>query len=403
MALDRRQLILSTAAVSLLGACSYRPSRAEAGAGGTPPPDPAPASTTLMRSVAEARQAAGLPALGVLAGRDGEPLDSAVDGVRARGADALATRQDRWHIGSCTKSMTATLLARYVERGLCRWDSRVDELLPDLAEGMDPLARTITLAHLLTATAGLPEFPSFAETEEEVIADIMQIVSDAPTVSEQRLLTARRMFARPPRSVPGTEWVYCSTGFIIAGAIAERIGGASYEELLTREVLAPLGLSDFGFGAPGSDEIIDQPRGHMDGAPDIALAPSNPEADNPAFFIPAGGLNITLEAWAVYAVEHARGERGEGLLLSADTYLRLHTPALEGGVYAYGWGSLMRDGRPALITHNGSNGAWMADIRIYPPTGIVYVMATNDGREDAAQPAFRQVRANLDERYHPLG
>jgi CubicO group peptidase (beta-lactamase class C family) len=310
--------------------------------------------------------------------------------------------EDRWHIGSCTKSMTATLLARYVERGEASWVDTVAGLLPELASGMHAEARAITLGQLLTATAGLPEFPSFAESEDEIIADIYRIAADAPTPQEQRLLAAERILSRAPLTPPGTAYAYSSAGFIIVGAIAERIGGAPYEQLLAHEVFDPLAIRAFGFGAPGNADAISQPRGHADSAPDTPLAPDNEEADNPAYFAPAGGLNISLGDWAKYAFDHAAGESGGGRLLRADTYSRLHTPGVEGGQYAFGWGMLVRDGLHALLTHNGSNGAWFADIRVYPPSGYVYLMATNDGREDVAKQAFRQVRDWLDEQYQPL-
>tara|TARA_R110000868_G_scaffold2321_7_gene17315 strand:- start:32983 stop:34185 length:1203 start_codon:yes stop_codon:yes gene_type:complete len=397
MMLHRRQLILSVAAASLLAACGE--------SHGLDHPDEAvevPEPEALAAAVELARAETGLAGLAVLVGQSGEILEGAAAGLRARGQDASVTIRDRWHIGSCTKSMTATLLARYVERGLVSWDSTVAEMLPELAAGMDSQAATITLTHLLTATAGLPEYPSFAESEEQLVADIMQIASDAPTVAAQRLLVAERMLSRPPLTVPGAEFVYCSTGFIIAGAIAERLGGESYETLLAQEVLSPLGITEFGFGAPGSDAVLDQPRGHLDSDPDTAVLPSSSNADNPAYFAPAGGLNITLGDWAVYAFEHARGETGDGQLLSPETYTQLHTPAIEGGIYAFGWGVLVQDGSHLLLTHNGSNGAWFADLRIYPQSGFVYLMASNDGREELVKQAFRSVRTNLDTRLAPL-
>lgn len=359
-------------------------------------------SEELLHRVREARIENGLPAVGVLAGRLGDVPEVAVEGVRSRQAPVPVMPGDRWHIGSCTKSMTATLLARYVEAGKADWNASVADLLPDIAPAMHPAARAITLRHLLTATAGLPEYPSFAEEEDEILADLRDIALAAPTPSGQRSVVAERMLSRAPRTTPGSEFVYCSTGFIIAGAIAERLGGESYELLLEREVLHPLGIRSFGFGAPGKAGSLDQPRGHLAEHPGQALSPDSPEADNPRYFAPAGGLNIALADWARYAFEHAGGEAGDGRLLGAAAYRQLHTPGIAGGQYAFGWGVLERDGRAALITHNGSNGAWFADIRVHPPTGVIYLMATNDGREEVAKKAFKSLRIALDERYRPF-
>jgi CubicO group peptidase (beta-lactamase class C family) len=42
----------------------------------------------------------------------------------------MVTLDDRWHLGSCTKSMTASLAAMLIEDGLLRWDTTVGEILP---------------------------------------------------------------------------------------------------------------------------------------------------------------------------------------------------------------------------------------------------------------------------------
>jgi CubicO group peptidase (beta-lactamase class C family) len=229
------------------------------------------------------------------------------------------------------------------------------------------------------------------------------IVGAAPTPQLQRQLVASRYLSRAPRRQPGTEFEYCNTGYIIAGLIAERLGGAAYEDLLHRHVMAPLGIADYGVGAPGRGGADEQPLGHSADAARSPIPPDSSDADNPAFVIPAGGVNITMAGWARYAEEHVAGEHGRGVLLNAAACRELHMPGLEGGNYAFGWGVLVRDGAPALITHNGSNGAWFADIRAYPPTGYIYLMATNDGREEAGKQAFRRVRSLLDARYSPLG
>lgn len=390
MTMGRREFLCFGLSAGLLSACAA-PSGIDVGESGE-----------LRRQVLKAREDYGLPALAVLAGRLDDVPEIAAQGLRSRQAAVQVTVGDRWHIGSCTKSMTATLLARYVQAGRVDWNDSVADLLPDIASVMHPEARAITLRHLVTATAGLPEYPSFAETDDGVLADLRSIASTAKTVSEQRLLVAERMLARAPRTTPGTEFVYCSTGFIIAGAIAERLGGATYERLLEQEVFQPLGIRNFGFGAPGRADILDQPRGHLEERPADALAPDSPEADNPSYFVPAGGLNITLTDWARYAWAHVRGDSGEGRLLDEAAYRQLHAPGIPGGQYASGWGVLERAGRAVLLTHNGSNGAWFADIRIYPPTGVIYLMATNDGREELAKQAFKALRVVLDERFRPI-
>ncbi|MHC4473500.1 MAG: serine hydrolase, partial [Planctomycetota bacterium] len=77
-------------------------------------------------------------------------------GVRRRGTEVKATAEDLWHIGSCTKSMTATLVGRLVEQGKLRWATTLAEALPGLEERMRAEYRKVTLADLLSHRAGAP-------------------------------------------------------------------------------------------------------------------------------------------------------------------------------------------------------------------------------------------------------
>ena len=91
-----------------------------------------------------------------------------------------------------------------------------------------------------------------------------------------------------------------------------------------------------------------------------------------------------LRDWMLFAQDHLDGVHGHGKLLKAETYRRLHTPFTE--KYAYGWGSkLGPDGEPLLLTHSGSNGYWLADVRIMPRHDMIFLVVINAGNEAANQ------------------
>jgi CubicO group peptidase (beta-lactamase class C family) len=72
------------------------------------------------------------------------------------------------------------------------------------------------------------------------------------------------------------------------------------------------------------------------------------------------------------------------------------------GNYALGWGAkLEADGVPALLTHTGSNGFWVADIRIMPKHNMISLIATNAGN-DAANQAMKDIGQPLKERLKPF-
>ena len=77
-----------------------------------------------------------------------------VTGTRTFGGAEAVTTSDLWHLGSCTKSMTATLIALLVERGDLDWDKTLPQLLPEFAKSMNPAYADVTLVDLLAHRAG---------------------------------------------------------------------------------------------------------------------------------------------------------------------------------------------------------------------------------------------------------
>ena len=111
------------------------------------------------------RTSHALPALAAAVVKDGEVIASGAVGVRALGTDVAVTIDDRFHLGSDTKAMTATLAGMMVDEGRLRWDSTIGEVLGDKVHGMTPTLAAITLEQLLSHTSGIP-------TDNEEIARI---------------------------------------------------------------------------------------------------------------------------------------------------------------------------------------------------------------------------------------
>ena len=93
---------------------------------------PAQQVDSIAELLAPIRAEHDVPALGAAVLVDGELRALGVDGVRKRGAPELVTDEDLWHLGSCTKAMTATWLAMLVAEGKLTWESELGELLPGL-------------------------------------------------------------------------------------------------------------------------------------------------------------------------------------------------------------------------------------------------------------------------------
>ena len=80
----------------------------------------------------------------------------AASGVRKLGESEELTIADRMHLGSCTKAMTATILAQLVDAQKMTWDGTLADLLPDLSPRMHESFRGVTIRQLLTHRSGLP-------------------------------------------------------------------------------------------------------------------------------------------------------------------------------------------------------------------------------------------------------
>lgn len=349
----------------------------------------------LYKTLATAREQHQLPAVAAVVQIDGKIGAEAVLGVRALGHPQRATLKDSWHIGSDTKAFTATMIARLVEQGVMSFEDTLADSLPALASRMDPVYRKVTITQLLSHTAGLPKL-----TNDSELKPFKAAIGSAQGVRAQRAAIAGAYLSQPPASKIG-EFEYSNLGFIIAGAIAEAKTGRKWEDLIRQQVFTPLGIRHAGFGPPGHPGKFDQPQGHKDeGGRLTALDPSNSEADNPPALGPAGTINVTLHDWLLFAQDQLDGVHGHGKLLQAATYRRLHTPV--NGNYAFGWGAkLQPDGVPLLLTHSGSNGFWLADVRIMPRHNIIILLVMNAGN-DAANTALQDIGKPLRDRLKPF-
>ena len=310
-----------------------------------------------------------LPALAGAIIHRGEILASGVVGVRRIGFDEPATASDLWHLGSCTKAMTATLIARLVEQGKMSWSTTIAEAFPDLLEEVLPVWHDVTVLQLLQHRSGLRE-----DRAPDALFFALRGLEGSMMDQRRKLVTLA--LAREPASAPGSTMAYSNAGYAIAGAMAEAATGKSWEELLGEYVFTPLGMTSAGFGPPGEG----QPRGHRGLIP----VEPGPFADNPLVIGPAGTVHASLDDWAKFISVHLAGARGESEFLSAETFSMLHSPPA-GGNYALGWVVTEREwGGGRVLTHAGSNGLWFAVTWIAPEKDMAVIVTTSSGSSKAA-------------------
>lgn len=291
-------------------------------------------------------------------------------GVRKRGDDTPVTINDKYHIGSCVKAMTATLAGVLVERGVLTWETQLREAFPDMA--MHPACEAITLRHLLSHSSGLA---AFTDPEAEDPELVKTVFGTSGTPMEGRLEVVSAVLAQEPLSPPGTAFSYSNMGYVTAAAMFE-LTQTSFENLLEREVFGPLALSTAGFGAPGTPGKVDQPYGHKP-----EPVEPGPDADMPLLLAPAGTVHMSILDFAKHAAFHLIGEPE---LVSRKTLELLHTPV--GETNGLGWGVVETEwagGR--ALTHGGSNGMSHSVIGVLPVKNMAVVAACNFGTDAGAE------------------
>lgn len=343
---------------------------------------PAPAGPASLDALLEPiRRANGLPALAAAVVRGGETVAVGAVGVRKAGSFERVTTDDKWHIGSCTKSMTAALAAMLVEDGAMRWDTTLAEMFPDLESQMQLGWRDVTLEQVLAHRGGAPH-----ELNEQGLWDRLWQRADRPPREQRRYLRRDLLTKHEPVSPPGTKTVYSNAGYALVGHAIEEILDRPWEDLLRDRLFVPLGMTGAGFGAPASVGAVDQPWGHKAGD-DGAFEPVAPglHADNPAAIGPGGTVHCRLADLAQYAAWHLAGARGERArhaspLLHPETFERLHAPLAADSEYALGWVATERPwGGGTVLTHAGSNTMFYAVIWIAPNKDFAVVVCTNAG------------------------
>jgi len=281
-------------------------------------------------------------------------------GIRKIGSNKKLTDGDLIHLGSCTKAMTSTLLATLVTEGKITWETSLIEALPELKGNIHPEYYPTTVWELLTHRARVA-----ANAENWWVHGKMEL-------KKRRLAILRENLKKAPSLKQGA-YHYSNLGYMIAGCMAERVTGSSWESLMKRRIFNPLGMDSAGFGAPGAPGNTDQPWGHVRSGK--GWRPR--QFDNAEALGPAGRVHCSATDWARFLSMQL--PYGRKLDLDRKTLGRLITPT---GTYAGGWILAKRPwGKGTVLTHSGSNTMWHATVWVAPKLNRSFLVATNSRDE----------------------
>jgi CubicO group peptidase (beta-lactamase class C family) len=303
-----------------------------------------------------------------------EPFSGVVS-VRERGevvfeqAFGLAHRAERipnnvdtrFGIASGTKTLTSIAVAQLVEQGRLAFDMRLAACLDAPLPGFDP---GVTLHHLLTHSAGIPDY-----FDEAVMDDYEALWRERPMYAFRTPSDFLPLFAHlPMKAAPGTAWAYNNAGYVLLGLVVERVSGMPFTAYVERHVMQACGMASSGFF-------------HLDRLP----------GGTARGYIPTGDGGWRTNAYAVpivggadggaYTTAHDLAALWDALLghrlVGEATLARMLTPhwrtdpERDDGHYGYGIWIRQRGDRPAAYTMVGEDPGVAFSSTLDPASGVL--------------------------------
>lgn len=290
----------------------------------------------------------------------------AASGIRQVGSDAPLHVTDAVHIGSCTKAVTALLIAAAVGDGQLHFTTTLGALDPIWKKS--PWANR-TIDSLVRHEAGLPENAKWWEL----------------TRAGGELTSQRRNVLNPKwlsGKVPAVgKFAYSNVGYVVLGSVIDKVYGMPYEDVLQLRIARPKLLQSVGFGVPS---LMSGHRGTATGYTPTSL-------DNPPVMNSAGRLHLSVADWLQIASFHMESND----YLDSNVRRALHGSRTDGG-YAGGWIVLNRSwAAGTALTHAGSNTFWMASMWVAPKTGRAFAAVANSAGENITKGLDRVISAMI--------
>jgi len=313
---------------------------------------------------------------------------------------AVTTRVDhKWIIGSITKSMTATMIARLIDDGKLKWSTTIGEVFPK--DNFLSQYRRVTLLQLLQHRGGVPQD---LYVNPKFLDDAAGPESGRVQMRHHYVLFTLN---RNPIEVPGTKMRYSNVGYSIAAHMAETVMHIPYESLMSDLVFKPLAMHSAEFGVPGLGDnpgTPNQPMGHaLQNGVLIPYVLNEPRLSG--IQAPAGaGLSMTIKDLLKFASYHLNGLRGDVRLMSPSNFATLHRPgSTKPGASRYACGWLISSGYTddPYEGHNGSDGTFRADMALWPERNLAIVSIANAVTMTEPAPTVQAIAAIYRRLIHP--
>ena len=314
----------------------------------------------------------------LLVTKNGVTLASKAAGIANKATGAVIDANTKFNLGSMNKMFTAVAVAQLAQAGKLSFTDTVGKHLPDYPN--KEVAEKVTIHHLLTHTSGMGSYwgEKFAAQRDKLVT----VAAHLP------------LFASEPLSFPpGEKFQYSNSGFMLLGAIIEKVSGQDYYSYVQEHIYKAAGMDDTGFYEPGKE------------IPNLAIGytkmssqgqPQEEIRDNTSLREIKGGPAGGGFSTAPDLVKFHQALFGYKLLDKTHTEL-VTTGKVDGprgmGKYAYGFGENNAGGKHS-VGHNGGAPGIAANFEMFPELGYTAVALMNSD-PPAVLPVAKAIREHI--------
>ena len=320
-------------------------------------------------AAAEVLHSTGVPSASIAVIRDDHVVLVRAYGHARLDPVVAANPAMRYAIGSVSKEFLAATIMLLAEQGKLTLDDPVAKYFPSLTD-----AGQVRIRDLLTHTSGYRDF----WPQDYVPATMLQPITPDKLIRDWATL--------PLDFAPGTQYQYSNTGYVIAGAIVEKVAGQPVMDVMRKRIFEPLQMHS----------VLDVNLGHLEpgdagGYLRYTLGPPRPAPKEGAgWLFAAGGLAMTAEDLARWDLALL-----DGKLLSPASLLAMSTTrVLTNGAsadYGLGLDVYMASGR-RVLGHGGEVSGFVSQNTLYPDQKAAVIVLTNQDASSAAQQLSERIR-----------
>lgn len=285
------------------------------------------------------------PGAEVMVMKDGDIILSRAYGMANLTHGIPFETDTRTNIGSTSKQFTAMAVALLADRGLVSWDDNVRKHIPELPE----FEHEVKLKHLVSHTSGYREFLNLLAMSGRNLASDLEREKIIELVQRQPEL----------QNVPGEEWNYNNTAFVLLAEVVERVTDTPFEEWVDENIFQPLEMDNSLMRSHQSIVVPNSAQGYR-----VNKQGDYIESTDLAGAAGAGGIYTTLDDLAKWIRNFNDPKVGnKGIIENMTTPFVLNT----GDTTLYGMGLFIQDYKEQkVIQHGGADVAHRSMLMYFP-------------------------------------